>query len=70
MSLKDAIKAKKTRTTPQKAQALEEVAKEEIKRLNVNLPASLLKAFKVKTAIEEKEMSEVIKTFIEQYTKA
>ena len=70
MSLKNAMKAKKTRTTPQKAQALEEVAKEEIKRLNVNLPASLLKAFKVKTAIEGKEMSEVIKTFIEQYTKA
>lgn len=69
MSLKDAMKAKKTRPTPQKAQALEEVAKEEIKRLNVNLPASLLKAFKVKATLEGKEMSEVIKTFIEQYVK-
>ncbi|TXH78372.1 MAG: hypothetical protein E6Q85_01755 [Thiothrix sp.] len=69
MSLKDAIKAKKTRTTPQKTQALEEVSKEEIKRLNVNLPASLLKAFKAKAAIEGKEMSEVIKSFIEEYVK-
>lgn len=69
MSLKDAMKAKKTLTTPQKAKALEEVAQEEIKRLNVNLPASLLNSFKAKAAIEGKEMSEVIKSFIEQYVK-
>lgn len=69
MSLKDAMKAKKTRTTPQKTKALEEVTKEEIKRLNVNLPASLLKAFKAKAATEGKEMSELVKAFVEQYVK-
>lgn len=69
MSLKEAMKAKKARTTPQKAQALEEMTKEGMKRLNVNLPESLLKAFKIKATLEGKEMSEVIKAFIEQYVK-
>ena len=69
MSLKDALKAKKTRTTPLKAKALEEVSKEETKRLNVNLPASLLNVFKAKAALEGKEMSELVKAFIEQYIK-
>ncbi len=62
--------AKKTRTTPQKTQALEEVVKEEMKRLNVNVPASLLKGFKAKAALEGKEMSEVVKSFIEQYVRS
>ena len=46
MSLKDALAAKKSRDTDQKTAAIADVTKEPLKRLNVNLPESVMKQFK------------------------
>ena len=69
MSLKDALAAKKSRDTDQKTAAIADVTKEPLKRLNVNLPESVMKQFKAKAAIEGKEMSELVNLWISTYLK-
>lgn len=48
-------------------EALKEVTKEPMERLNVNVPRSLYKAFKVKAAAEDTSMSEMINRWIADY---
>lgn len=67
MSLKDALAAKKSRTTVQKDAAIQEVKKEPMKRLNVNIAESKLKQFKGKAASEGLEMSTLIHTWVDEY---
>ena len=67
MSLKDALAAKKSRDTDQKSAARADVTKEPLKRLNVNLPESVMKQFKAKAAMEGKEMSALVNGWINQY---
>lgn len=67
MSLKDALAAKKQRSNPQKNAAIAEVGKEPLKRLNVNLPESVMKQFKAKAALEGKEMTELVNAWIKAY---
>ena len=69
MSLKDALAAKKSRDTDQKSAAIADVTKEPLKRLNVNLPESVMKQFKAKAAMEGKEMSELVNLWISTYLK-
>lgn len=69
MSLKDALAAKKSRDTDQKIAAIADVTKEPLKRLNVNLPESVMKQFKAKAAMEGKEMSELVNLWISTYLK-
>ncbi len=70
MSLKDAIAAKKQRTSQNKEVALQEIKKETTKRLNVNVPASRLQQFKAKAAIEGTDMSTLVNHWIQAYLKA
>lgn len=67
MSLKDALAAKKSRATDQKAAAIADVTKEPVKRLNVNVPESILKQFKAKAVLEGKDMSELVNGWIAEY---
>lgn len=67
MSLKDALAAKKSRDTDQKTAAIADVTKEPLKRLNVNLPESMMKQFKAKAAMDGKEMSALVSEWINQY---
>ena len=69
MSLKDALAAKKNRETDQKTAAIADVTKEPLKRLNANLPESVMKQFKAKAAMEGKEMSELVNLWISTYLK-
>lgn len=69
MSLKDAVAKRVGRDSAQKEAALADVSKEAIKRLNVNLPESLLKQFKARAAMDGKDMSELVKEWIERYLK-
>lgn len=69
MSLKDAINAKKKRTTKNKQETIKAVTQEPIKRLNVNIPESRLKKFKVKAINEGTDMSALINQWIETYLK-
>ena len=69
MSLKDALAAKKNRDTDQKAAAIADVTKEPLKRLNVNLPESVMKQFKAKAVMEGKDMSELVNRWILNYLK-
>ena len=69
MSLKDALAAKKNRDTEHKTAALADVTKEPTKRLNVNLPESVMKQFKAKAAMEGKEMSALVNGWINAYLK-
>jgi len=41
--------------------------KEEVKRMNVNVPSSLHHRFKVAALMQRKEMTKVLLEFIEQY---
>lgn len=67
MSLKDALAAKKSRATDQKTAAIADVTKEPVKRLNVNVPESVLKQFKAKAVLEGKDMSELVNGWIGEY---
>ena len=67
MSLKDALAAKKSRDTDQKTAAIADVTKEPLKRLNVNLPESVMKQFKDKAVMEGKDMSELVNEWIKNY---
>ena len=67
MSLKDAVAKRANRTSEQKEAAIAEVSREPVKRLNVNLPESILKQFKAQAAMEGKDMSELVKGWIENY---
>lgn len=67
MSLKDALAAKKNRDTDQKTAAIADVTKEPLKRLNVNLPESVMKQFKAKSVMEGKDMSELVSGWITSY---
>jgi len=69
VSLKDALAAKKSRDTDQKTAAIADVTKEPLKRLNVNLPESVMKQFKAKAVMEGKDMSELVSDWIEKYLK-
>ena len=69
MSLKDALAAKKSRDTDQKTAAIADVTKEPLKRLNVNLPESVMKQFKAKAVMEGKDMSELVNRWILNYLK-
>lgn len=69
MSLKDAVAKRVNRTSEQKETAIAEVSREPVKRLNVNLPESLLKQFKAQAAMDGKDMSELVKSWIEGYLK-
>lgn len=69
MSLKDALAAKKSRDTDQKTAAIADVTKEPLKRLNVNLPESVMKQFKAKAVMEGKDMSELVSGWIDHYLK-
>jgi predicted DNA binding CopG/RHH family protein len=69
MSLKDAINAKKQHNTENKQNTIKEVTQEPMKRLNVNIPESRLKAFKVKSITQDTDMSTLINQWIEQYLK-
>ncbi len=48
-------------------EALREVTKEPMERLNVNVPRSVYKAFKVKAAAGDTSMSEMINRWIADY---
>ena len=50
--------------------ALREVNKEPTERLNVNVPHSLFKAFKVKAAADDSTMTAMINRWIEEYVGA
>ena len=67
MSLKDAMAKKKSRTSAQKEAAIQEVTKEPIKRLNVNIVESKLKRFKGKAATEGLEMTTLINQWVDEY---
>ncbi len=41
----------------------------EVKRLNLNVPIELHNAFKVSTAVEGKNMTDVLLQFIEEYVR-
>lgn len=69
MSLKDAVAKRAERTSVHKDAAVAEASREPVKRLNVNLPESVLKQFKAKAAMEGKDMSELVKGWIEGYLK-
>jgi hypothetical protein len=69
VSLKDALAAKKSRDTDQKTAAIADVTKEPLKRLNVNLPESVMKQFKAKAVMEGKDMSELVSGWIDHYLK-
>ena len=67
MSLKEAMAKKKSRTSTQKEAAIQEVTKEVMKRLNVNIAESKLKQFKGKAATEGLEMTTLIHGWIDEY---
>ena len=46
-----------------------DVTKEPLKRLNVNLPESVMKQFKAKAVMEGKDMSELVSRWIDDYLK-
>ena len=69
MSLKDALAAKKNRDTDQKTAAIADVTKEPMKRLNVEVPESILKQFKAKAVLEGKSMSDLVNRWIGEYLK-
>ncbi|WMP15647.1 plasmid partition protein ParG [Thiothrix lacustris] len=69
MNLKDALAAKKNRDTDQKSAAIADVTKEPMKRLNVNLPESVMKQFKAKAVMEGKDMSALVNSWIEEFLK-
>lgn len=69
MSLKDAVTKRASRSSIQKDAAIAEASQEPVKRLNVNLPESVLKKFKAQAAMDGKDMSELVKGWIEQYLK-
>lgn len=48
-------------------EVIKEVTKEPPERLNVNVPRSLYKAFKVKTAADDTSMTEMINRWIADY---
>jgi hypothetical protein len=67
MSLKSAVQSKKPRINKLKIEAIEEVKEDVIRRLNVNIPARKLKAFKIKAAQNDKEMSELVNKWVDEY---
>lgn len=69
MNLKDAINAKKKRTTKNKQNTIKAVTQEPTKRLNVNIPESRLKQFKVKAINEGTDMSALINQWVKDYLK-
>ena len=69
MSLKDAVNAKKKRNSTSKQKTIKDVTQEPVKRLNVNIPESRLRAFKVKAITEGTDMSALINQWVEDYLK-
>jgi len=67
MSLMDAVAAKKKHSSAEKKAAIADVTKESLKRLNVNVPGSVYQKFKVKAAIEGRDMSAIVNAWIEDY---
>lgn len=67
MSLESALAAKRNRSSKQKEAAIQEVTKEPMKRLNVNIAESKLMQFKAKSASEGKDMSTLIHQWMDDY---
>ena len=67
MSLESALAAKRNRSSKQKEAAIQEVTKEPMKRLNVNIAESKLMQFKAKSASEGKDMSTLIHQWMDEY---
>ena len=67
MSLESALAAKRNRSSKQKEAAIQEVTKEPMKRLNVNIAESKLMQFKAKSASEGKDMSTLIHQWVDEY---
>ena len=62
------LKAKTNRReNSAKEAALEEVAKEEMVRLNLNVPTSLRQRLKLQAVKEERDMSEIMTELLEGY---
>jgi hypothetical protein len=67
MSLKSAVQSRQARDSQQKRDAIEDVQTESTRRLNVNVPASNYKAFKLKAVQNDVDMSELINQWINEY---
>ena len=67
MSLESALAAKRNRSSKQKEAAIQEVTKEPMKRLNVNIPESKFKAFKGKASTEGLEMTTLVNQWVDEY---
>lgn len=67
MSLKSAVQSRQTRDSQQKRDAIEDVQAESTRRLNVNVPASNYKAFKLKAVQNDVDMSELVNQWINEY---
>jgi ferric iron reductase protein FhuF len=67
MSLKSAVQSKKPRLNKLKTEAIEEVKEDVMRRLNVNIPARKLKAFKIKASQNDREMSELVNQWVDEY---
>lgn len=67
MSLKSAVQSRQTRDSQQKRDAIEDVQTESTRRLNVNVPASNYKAFKLKAVQNDVDMSELVNQWIYEY---
>lgn len=61
----------KAKTTRRRSVALEEamseLKKEEMQKLNVNIPKTKIKAFKIKALDEDKTMTEIILKWVDKY---
>lgn len=63
-----ALRAKvSTRKTTAKEKALQEVIKERTVRLNANIPHSLYKDLKVKAALEDKSINDLVLQWVKKY---
>lgn len=67
MSLKNAVQSRKERENTQKQEAIANVTAEAMKRLNVNVPTSKYRSLKIKAAKEDKEISELVNKWIDEY---
>lgn len=67
MSLKNAVQSKKARTDNIKSDAIEGVKEDVIRRLNINITARKLKAFKIKAVQNDKDMSELVNIWVDDY---
>ncbi|QBM19248.1 hypothetical protein MARI_33940 (plasmid) [Marinobacter sp. JH2] len=61
-------KTRRTRDDSQgKAEAIEDVRKESMKRLNANIPESKYRALQIKAAQEGRKINELVNLWIDEY---